>query len=144
MGFVILAATTMSNVKPNSVYGLGSVDVGDNVRRLAISADKLVTKPSEGVETICDIIAYCARTYGTKDALGWRDIVDIHEEEKDVKKIVDGKEVTEKKNWKYFQLSDYKYISFLDVQERVSEVARGLSHYGITRDDVFNVYAATG
>lgn len=57
--------------------------------------------------------------------------------------MVGGKEVTEKKIWKYFQLSDYKYINFIEVQERVSEVARGLHHYGITETDVFNVYAGT-
>jgi long-chain acyl-CoA synthetase len=137
----------MSKVKPNSYYGLGSVEVdsnGDKVRRLAIAADKLVTVPSGGVETITDVIAYAARTHGTKNALGWRDIVDIHEEEKEVTKMVGGKEVKEKKIWKYFQLSDYKYINFVEVQERVSEVGRGLHHYGVTKDDVINIYAATG
>jgi long-chain acyl-CoA synthetase len=136
----------MSKVKPNSFFGLGSVEVdsnGDKARRLAISADTLVTQPSDGVETITDVISYTARVHGTNDAMGWRDIVEVHEEEKDVKKMVGGKEVTEKKIWKYFQLSDYKYISFVDVQERVLEVARGLHHYGITKDNVFNVYAAT-
>jgi long-chain acyl-CoA synthetase len=136
----------MSKVKPNSLYGVGSVEVdsnGDKARRSAITADRLVSQPTDGVETITDIIAYAARLHGTKNALGWRDIVDIHEEEKEVKKMVGGKEVTEKKIWKYFQLSDYKYISFIEVQERVSEVARGLHHYDITKDDVFNVYAAT-
>jgi long-chain acyl-CoA synthetase len=136
----------MSKVKPNSVYGVGSIEVdsnGEKARRLAITADKLVNQPSEGVQTVTDVLAYAARTHGTKRALGWRDIVDVHEEEKEVKKIVGGKEVTEKKIWKYFQLSDYKYISFVEVQERVSEVARGLHHYGVTKDDVFNIYAAT-
>ena len=136
----------MSKVKPNSYYGLGSVEVdsnGDKVRRLAIAADKLVTVPSDGVETVTDVIAYAARTHGTKNALGWRDIVDIHEEEKEVTKTVGGKEVKEKKIWKYFQLSDYKYINFVEVQERVSEVGRGLHHYGVTKEDVFNIYAAT-
>jgi long-chain acyl-CoA synthetase len=136
----------MPKVKPNSVYGVGSVEVdsnGDRARRLAVSADKLITQPSEGIQTIADVVAYAARTHGTKHALGWRDIVDVHEEEKDAKKIVGGKEVTDKKIWKYFQLSDYKYISFIEVQERVSEIARGLHHYGVTMDDVFNIYAAT-
>jgi long-chain acyl-CoA synthetase len=136
----------MSKVKPNSYYGLGSVEVdsnGDRARRLAIAADRLITSPSEGVETIPDVLAYAARIHGTKNAMGWRDVLEIHEEAKDVKKVVGGKDVTEKKVWKYFQLSDYKYINFVDVQERVSEVARGLNHYGITNADVFNIYAAT-
>lgn len=136
----------MSKVKPNSYYGRGSVEVdlnGEKVRRLARTADRLVTQPFEGIETTSDIIAYAARTHGTRNALGWRDVIAIHEEEKEVKKIVGGNEVTEKKTWKYFQLSDYKYINFVEVQERVSELARGLLYHGITADDVFNNYAAT-
>jgi long-chain acyl-CoA synthetase len=128
-------------------FGKGSVEIatesGSPVRRLAITADNLVTQPFAGIDIIPDVIDYAARTHGTRDAVGWRDIVDIHEEEKEVKKMVGGKEVTEKKTWKYFQLSDYKYLSFVDVQERVSALARGLLHHGITKDDVFNIYAQT-
>ncbi|KAH7913625.1 hypothetical protein BJ138DRAFT_583490 [Hygrophoropsis aurantiaca] len=127
-------------------FGKGSVEVPTDdgpVRRLAITAEKLVTQPFEGINIIPDVVNYAARTHGTKDAMGWRDIVDIHEEEKQVKKMVDGKEVTETKTWKYFELSDYKYINFVQVQEAASELARGLVHHGIKKEDVFNIYAAT-
>ncbi|KAG2119405.1 hypothetical protein DEU56DRAFT_122158 [Suillus clintonianus] len=128
-------------------FGKGSVVVateGDSpIRRLAITADNLVTQPFEGIDIIPDVIDHAARTHGTRDALGWRDIVDIHEEVKEVKKMVDGKEVTEKKTWKYFQLSDYKYLNFLDVQEQVSALARGLIHHQLTKNDIFNIYAQT-
>ncbi|KAH7928013.1 acetyl-CoA synthetase-like protein [Leucogyrophana mollusca] len=127
-------------------FGKGSVEVpsdGGSVRRLAITAEKLVTQPFEGIDIIPDVVAYAARTHGTREAMGWRDVVDIHEEEKQVKKMVDGKEVTETKKWKYFELSDYKYIDFVQVQEAASELSRGLLHHGITKDDVFNVYAQT-
>lgn len=157
----------ISTVKPG-YFGKGSVEVAPPARegegptrRLAIAADKLVTEPFEGLETVCDIISYAATTHGTNNAMGYRDIVEvrvcllyrpwdrtdpysqIHEEEKDVTKIVNGKTHVEKKKWKYFQLSEYKYLNFLQVQEAVSEVARGLLDLGITKDDVFNVYAAT-
>jgi len=132
-------------------FGVGSVEVGDPTpvqggsrpRRLAITRDHLVTQPFEGINTVHDILEYAARTHGAKDALGWRDIVDIHEEQKEVKKTVGGKEVTETKTWKYFQLSDYKYFTFIQVKEAASEVARGLIDLGITTDDIVNVYAAT-
>ncbi|KAJ7778653.1 long-chain-fatty-acid-CoA-ligase [Mycena maculata] len=131
-------------------YGKGSVQVAPPsaddegpTRRLAISADKLVTQPFEGIDTVFDILEYAAKTHGTRDALGWRDIVDVHEEAKEVKKIIDGKEVTETKKWKYFQLSDYKYISYVELRDQISEIARGLVDMGITTDDVFNIYAAT-
>ncbi|KAJ7474482.1 long-chain-fatty-acid-CoA-ligase [Mycena galericulata] len=131
-------------------YGKGSVEVAPPsaddegpTRRLAISADKLVTQPFAGIDTVFDILEYAAKTHGTRDALGWRDIVAVHEEAKEVKKIVEGKEVTQTKKWKYFELSDYKYISYVQLRDQVSEVARGLVDMGITTDDVFNIYAST-
>ncbi|KAF8651078.1 hypothetical protein AX16_004940 [Volvariella volvacea WC 439] len=132
------------------LFAQGSIQVAPpagpgegGIRRLAMTADKLVTQPFEGIDTVHDILEYAARTHGSRNALGWRDVVSIVEEEKEVKKVVDGKEVTEKKKWKYFQLSDYKYHSFIDVKELVSEVARGLLDLGITTNDVFNIYAQT-
>lgn len=136
------ASTTKRNY-----FGKGSVDVSIDgegaVRRLAITADRLVTTPFKGVNVIPDVISYAASTHGARDAVGWRNVVKIHEEEKEVKKTVDGKEVTETKKWKYFELDDFEYITFLEVQARVLELARGLLHYGILKTDVFNIYALT-
>jgi long-chain acyl-CoA synthetase len=139
----------VKTIKPN-FFGKGSVEIGPEppagegrIRRLAISADKLVTQPFEGINTTVDVITYAARTHGSKNALGWREVVDIHEEEKEVKKMVDGKEVVEKKKWKYFQLSEYKYISFAEVEVAVSELARALVHIGLGSDAIFNIYSQT-
>ncbi|KAH8114997.1 long-chain-fatty-acid-CoA-ligase [Phellopilus nigrolimitatus] len=112
-------------------------------RRNAVHKDSLITQPLDGIETVYDVLKYCARTHGTKDACGWRDIVEIHEEEKDVKKIVGGKEVVEKKKWKYFQLSEYKYLSYVEVKEAADEIAAGLVELGVAKDEVFNIYSAT-
>ncbi|KAJ3727394.1 long-chain-fatty-acid-CoA-ligase [Lentinula raphanica] len=140
---------TVHTSKPG-YFGKGSVEIAKAagpdegpIRRSAITSDRLVTQPFEGIETVYDIVEYATRTHGTRNALGWRDVVDIHEEEKEVKKFVGGKEVTETKKWKYFQLSDYKYINFIELKEAVSEIARGLVEIGVTSDDVFNIYAQT-
>ncbi|KAG5723723.1 Long-chain-fatty-acid--CoA ligase 2 [Termitomyces sp. T112] len=130
-------------------YGKGSVEVaaaapGEGaIRRSTLSVDGLVTQPFEGIDTVYDIVSYAARTHGTRKALGWRDIINIVEEEKDVTKVVDGKEVTEKKKWKFFQLSDYKYLTFVEVKEVVSEIARGLVELGVSKEHILNVYAQT-
>ncbi|TFK68797.1 long-chain-fatty-acid-CoA-ligase [Pluteus cervinus] len=136
--------------KPAGHYGEGSVAVGPAAgpgegpaHRLAITKDALVTQPFEGITTVHDIVEYAARTHGTRNALGWRDVVKTVEEEKEVQKIVDGKEVTEKKKWKFFQLSDYKYHTFVEVKEAVSEIARALLDLNIGPDNVFNIYSAT-
>ncbi|KAG5653152.1 hypothetical protein H0H81_002063 [Sphagnurus paluster] len=130
-------------------YGSGSVEISPGtegeggIRRCALSPDRLITQPFEGIDTVYDIVLYAARTHGSRNALGHREVLNIIEEEKDVTKVVDGKEVTEKKKWKYFQLSDYKYLNFIEVKETVSNIARGLVELGVTTDDVFNVYAQT-
>ncbi|KAF9556465.1 long-chain-fatty-acid-CoA-ligase [Agrocybe pediades] len=135
--------------KDPSYYGVGSIEVepaqqGEGaIRRCVLSKDGLVERPSESINTIYDVLTYAAKTHGQANAIGWRDVVQIVEEEKDVKKFVDGKEVTQKKTWKYFELSDYKYITYVQVQEAVSEVARGLLDLGISKGNVFNVYAQT-
>ncbi|KAJ7804098.1 hypothetical protein B0H14DRAFT_2885354 [Mycena olivaceomarginata] len=54
-----------------------------------------------------------------------------------------GKTSRKKKKWKYFELSDYHYISYVGLKEAVEEVARGLVDIGVGKDDVFNIYAAT-
>lgn len=131
-------------------YGEGSVEVavpagpGEGpTRRCTLSKDGLVTQPFEGIDTVYDIVAYAARTHGSRKALGWRDVVNVIEEEKEVTKVIDGQEVKEKKKWKFFELSDYKYLSFIEVKEAVSEIARALIHLGVTSDDVINVYSQT-
>jgi len=132
-------------------YKIGSTEHGPPAppgetrpRRSNLVGDgPMVTTPLEGIETIHDILLYTARTFSTKEGLGWRDIEKIIEEQKEVTKTVAGREVKETKTWKYFQLSGYKYISFTDFKDKVETAACALIHLGITKGDVFNVYAAT-
>ncbi|KAK1225413.1 long-chain fatty acid-CoA ligase [Marasmius sp. AFHP31] len=151
MGKVDLASlplTTNGRTSTNipGYYGEGSVEIaplaGPNeggVRRLlAISSAKLISQPFEGINTLYDIIPFAARTHGERKAMGWRNIVGTHEEE-EVKKNVGGEEVTEKKKWKYFELSDYQYINYIELENAVSEVARGLVKLGVSTDHVFNI-----
>ena len=138
-------------VKPSPNFpNPGSVEVappscdGEGpTRRNALTADRLVTQPFEGIDVVPDILEYAARTHGKKDAMGWREVIDIHEEEKDLKKVVDGKTITEKKKWKYFQLSEYKYLNYVEIKARVEELGAGLIELGVGRDGVFNVYSQT-
>ena len=41
-----------------------------------------------------------AKKFGDRKAAGYRDVINTVDEEKELKKIVDGKETTEKKKWK--------------------------------------------
>jgi long-chain acyl-CoA synthetase len=129
----------------------GSVEVGPNPppagqarpRRGLNFPDHLVTQPIPGIETVYDILLYAARTHGNKRAIGYRDIEKIIEEETEVKKVVGGKEVKEKKTWKYFQLSPFKYLSYIEFKDKVHLVSKALIKHGVARGQVFNVYATT-
>ncbi|KAI5121463.1 hypothetical protein M0805_003920 [Coniferiporia weirii] len=135
---------SINGVKVVSVPVESDVKPGETpTRRNALFKDALVTQPLEGIQTVYDVLQFTARKHGTKNALGWRDIIDIHEEEKDVKKYIGGKEVIEKKTWKYFQLSEYKYLSYIEVLDAANEIAAGLVELGVAKDDVFNIYAQT-
>jgi long-chain acyl-CoA synthetase len=76
--------------------------------------------------------------------MGWRDILEVVEEEKEIVKTIDGKETKSMKTWKYFKLSEYKYISYTELRNNAVDIAKGLLELGINRGDIFNVYAATG
>lgn len=126
-----------------------TVEVGEatpgcsRARRTWRHPEYLTERPVEGVNVVSDILSYCAKTYGTKDAFGWRDVVTIHEEVKSITKVVNGKEVKEDKTWQYYELSDFKYISFVEMSEMVQDVANGLIELGLGVGDVFNIYAST-
>ncbi|KAH9483478.1 Long-chain-fatty-acid--CoA ligase 2 [Psilocybe cubensis] len=139
-------------LRPADHFGRGSVEVtspapgnGEGaVRRLAVTSTQLLERPHPSVSTIPDVVAYAARTFGTKyNAVGWRDTIKVHEEIREVVSVVDGEEVKQQKTWKLLELSDYKFMNFIQFAESVSEVRNGLLRLGITKDDVVNVYSQT-
>ncbi|KAG8766857.1 long-chain fatty acid-CoA ligase, partial [Serendipita sp. 397] len=131
--------------------GAGSVYISEpenknetGIRRAAHTKDRLLTEPYDGVNTIPDILDYSARMHGERQAMGWRDIVEVVEEEKEVTKTVDGKETKQMKKWKYFKLSEYKYINYIELRQRAIDIANGLLQLGVGKGEVWNIYASTG
>ena len=145
---VVDSAVSESTTKDRpGKYGVGSVEVSPSksmgesgIRRLANSAKQLVQRPLEDINTVYDVVAYAALKYGDREALGCREIVKTVEEEREVTKAGDE---TEKKQWKYFELSEYKWMSYNQVKDAASEISRGLIKHGISTGDVFNIYALT-
>lgn len=127
-----------------------SVEVGDAAkkgetrpRRHFAAAKELVTAPSDDVHTVYDLLQSSVRRFTDKKAVGWRDIVRMHEEKKEITKTVKGKETKETKTWKYFELSDPKWWSYSELAAEVSAVGNGLAALGLNKDTVFNIYSAT-
>ncbi|PPR05136.1 LOW QUALITY PROTEIN: hypothetical protein CVT26_012221 [Gymnopilus dilepis] len=141
--------TSNLQLRDEDYFGLGSVEVSTpppgsgegGVRRLAITANRLVERPHPDVSTLPDVLAYGVRTYGTKfNAVGWREVIKVHEEKR---RVVGGEEVKQKKTWKLLELSDYHFWNYVEFAEAVEEVRNGLLEIGIRQQDVVNVYAQT-
>lgn len=125
------------------VAGVQKVDGETIPRRNNVSKDALKLTPSDGVETLYDILRHSSSKYGNAKAVGARRIVNIHEETKKIKKMVDGKETEVDKKWQYFELSPYKYKSFVEFEQMALAVGSGLNKLGFKPQDRLHLYAAT-
>ncbi|GAA6057343.1 hypothetical protein JCM3770_001102 [Rhodotorula araucariae] len=130
--------------------GRSSVEVGPpaepgqtRARRYCRTADTLVTSPGDGIEVLSDLLAFSVKTRPDKQAVGWRDPIKTHRETRDVKKLVDGQEVTVQKEWITFEVSDYRYLSYKEFGAVVADAAAGLVATGHTPATIFNIYAST-
>lgn len=132
-------------------FGPGSVEVGPEPkqgegkprRNYLVAEGELAARPMDGMDTVYDVLAYVDRTYGSKNAIGYREIIDTHVEEKEVTKMIGGKEVKEMKKWSYFELSEFKYLTFNELRKTSDAIGRGLADFGLKKDDIFNIYAST-
>lgn len=99
----------------------------------------------EGLDTIYNIVQYVVKKYDKKACLASRKIIDIHVEEKEITRKVEGQEVKSKKQWQYYELSPYEMQTYSQVGQDVSNIASGLIKLGIKPDgqERFHIYCST-
>lgn len=112
-------------------------------RRNLVAKDGLRLTPTDGVETLYDVLRYSSAKFGNAKAVGARRIVNIHEETKKVKKMVDGQEQEVDKKWQYFELSPYKYKSFVEFEKMALSVGSAIQKLGFGPQDRLHLFAAT-
>ena len=112
-------------------------------RRHPKAKDKLITTPSDKVKTIFDILTHSADKFGNAKAIGSRKLLKTHTETKKVKKTVDGETKEVDKNWTYFELSGYSYISFIEYKQLCLQVGCGLRKLGMVAGDRVHLFAAS-
>ena len=112
-------------------------------RRHPKSKGKLIDTPSEEVHTIFDILKRSANIYGNAKALGTRKLIKTHKETKKVKKLIDGKTEEVDKDWTYFELGEYTYISFIEYEQICLQIGAGLRKLGMEKGDTLHLFAAT-
>jgi long-chain acyl-CoA synthetase len=112
-------------------------------RRNARVPHKLSTQPEEGVSTVYDIVRNSAAKHGDRQALGSRKLIKKHNEVTKVKKLVDGKIQEVDKEWTYFELGGYEYLSFKEYETLVLQVGAGLRKLGLSPHDRVHMFAST-
>ncbi|RKF75469.1 Long-chain-fatty-acid--CoA ligase 1 [Golovinomyces cichoracearum] len=112
-------------------------------RRNVRCLDKLVDRPEEGVTTIFDILKRGSEKFGNAKAVGTRRLIKTHVESKKIKKVVDGVEQEVTKEWTYFELSGYEYLSFYDFEKLSLEIGCGFRKLGLEKNDRVHIYAST-
>ncbi|GAA5938350.1 uncharacterized protein JCM15063_000709 [Sporobolomyces koalae] len=130
--------------QPSSVeIGSQAVKGEGRIRRCNLSPDELVTTPHKDIRVVADVLPYVTAKYGSMDGFGYRDIIDTVKEEKEVTKVVGGKEVKETKTWNYFTLGEYQWWTYDQFAALVKDAQGGLIKAGCSNKTVFNLYAAT-
>ncbi|KAH7101477.1 long-chain-fatty-acid-CoA-ligase [Auriculariales sp. MPI-PUGE-AT-0066] len=127
----------------SEVVETGPVPKGESRIHRSTLSETYTTTPDPSITTLRDVVHFVADKFGDKPALGWRDVIEVINDERDVDKVVEGKKVVERKTWQYFRMSGYQYISFKQLRDIVQSVARGLVDLGVQRTDILNIFAAT-
>lgn len=112
-------------------------------RRHPGSINGLRNRMEEDIRTTYDIVKRGAAKFGDAQALGTRKLIKLHEEQKMVKKMVDGVEQEVPKKWLYYEMSEYSYISFNQYLARVNTIGSGLRALGLEKEDRVQIFAAT-
>lgn len=125
------------------VPGCKRVDGETIPRRNAKYVDKLLSVPEEGVNTLFDILILVRERFSDADGVGWRTLIQTHNEVKRVEKIVAGKKTTVEKTWTFFEMGDFKYLSFRQYVDLTMQLGAGLRHLGLQSNDRLHIFAST-
>jgi long-chain acyl-CoA synthetase len=129
---------------PYNVPAIGYSKIrGETLPMRSQSAKHGLKLVDDGVQTVFDILTYSAEKFTTANCYGYREIVETHEEIRKIKTKVNGVEEEVDKKWTYFQLSEYKYVSFEEHKRNATECGAGLRKLGMGVGDRLHMFAVT-
>ncbi|KAI1504683.1 hypothetical protein F5X99DRAFT_370686 [Biscogniauxia marginata] len=105
--------------------------------------DDFITRPAPDIATIFDMFTNSAKLHGDKAAIGTRKLLKTHVETKKVPKIVDGVKTEVDKQWTYFELSPYQFLTYKEYTARALNVGAGLRKLGLEPGDKLHIFAST-
>ncbi|KAI5290048.1 long-chain fatty acid-CoA ligase [Ascosphaera aggregata] len=113
------------------------------VLRHARARDGLTTTLKPNITTLYENLKFSVKTFGHKRAVGYRKLIKVHTETKKVKKLVNGVESEVDKNWSYFELGPYQWLSYIEFDKLVMDLGSGLRHIGFDASQMIHLYAPT-
>jgi long-chain acyl-CoA synthetase len=113
------------------------------IRRHPASVSELQSRPAPDVTTLYELVRASVAKYGNAKAIGSRKLVRTHQEVKKVKKMVEGVECEVDKQWTFFELSPYEYMTFVEYERMFLQVGCGLRKIGLETGDRVHIFAAT-
>ncbi|KAF5007859.1 hypothetical protein FDECE_5774 [Fusarium decemcellulare] len=112
-------------------------------RRHPKARDGLIDRPAEDVYTVFDIVRRSARLYGDRNAVGSRKLIKLHKEIQKVEKEVDGQTKQIDKEWSFFELSNYSFLTYKEYETLCLEIGSGLRKLGLTQQDKMFLFGTT-
>ncbi len=114
------------------------------VRRHPQAVKELVARPDgTAISTIFELVKASVDKYGDAHALGSRRLLRTHLETRKVKKMIDGEEREVDKQWTYFELSGYEFVTYNQYWALILQIGSGLRALGLEREDRVHIFAAT-
>jgi long-chain acyl-CoA synthetase len=112
-------------------------------RRHPRAKEGLINTPAEGVHTVFDIVKRSASVYPNHTAVGKRKLVELHKEVKKVQKNVDGEIREVDKEWQFFELTKFEFLTYKEYLELVLEIGSGLRKLGLGPDQKLHLFGTT-
>ncbi|KAI8296140.1 Acyl-CoA synthetase FUM16 [Colletotrichum sp. SAR11_240] len=112
-------------------------------RRHWKAKDALRTQPHPEIHTMYDIVKRSARVYPNEPAVGTRKLVHLHREKKMVPKNVDGEVRQVEKEWQFFELSKFSYLTYTEFQTYILQLGSGLRKLGLGKESRLHLFATT-
>ncbi|PGH13502.1 hypothetical protein AJ79_03632 [Helicocarpus griseus UAMH5409] len=112
-------------------------------RRNVKYKDQLLTRPEDGINTVYDIVKRGAEKFGNAKCMGSRELLHVHVETKKVKKMVGGEEQEVDKEWTFYELSGYSFITFHEYERLALQIGAGLRKLGLVKGDRLHLFAST-
>ncbi|KFL61100.1 uncharacterized protein TERG_11955 [Trichophyton rubrum CBS 118892] len=112
-------------------------------RRHPSAKDELLKTPNPEIATTYDNLRWSAKTYGNSKAVGSRRVVKTHVENKKVKRLIEGVEQEVDKEWTYFELSGYSYLTFTEYEQQALQLGAGLRKLGHQTGSRLHLFSST-